>query len=75
MNDTSPEIEVFMAARYASMSGSERALIALTMFETAQRIVRSSLDPSLTEEQARFELCRRFYGSALAAQVFPGMAR
>ena len=45
MNDTSPEIEAFLKARYAAMSGSQRALMALQMFETAQRIVLSSLDP------------------------------
>ena len=42
MNDTSPEIEAFLKARYAAMSGSERALMALQMFETAQKIVLSS---------------------------------
>ena len=49
MNDTSPETEAFLNARFAAMTGSERALMALQMFETAQRIVLSSLDPSLSE--------------------------
>lgn len=71
MNDTSPEIEAFLKARYAAMSGSERALMALQMFETAQRIVLSSLDPALSERDRRRELCRRFYGEALAREVFP----
>ena len=39
MNDTSPEIEAFLKLRYAAMSGSERAFMALQMFETAQQIV------------------------------------
>ena len=55
MNDTSPEIEAFLKARYAAMSGSDRALMALQMFETAQKIVLSSLDPALTERQRRRE--------------------
>ena len=71
MNDTRPEIEAFLKARYAAMSGSERALMALQMFETAQQVVLSSLDPALTERQRRRELCRRFYGDELAHAVFP----
>ena len=71
MNDTSPEIEAFLKARYAAMSGSQRALMALQMFETAQRIVLSSIDPALSERERRRELCRRFYGNELACAVFP----
>ena len=71
MNDTSPEIEAFLRARYAAMSGSERALMALQMFETAQRIVLSSLDSRLGERDRRRELCRRFYGDELARAAFP----
>ena len=71
MNDTSPETEAFLTARFAAMTGSERALMALQMFETAQRIVLSSLDPSLSEAARRRELCRRFYGDALADEAYP----
>ena len=71
MNDTSPEIETFLTERFAAMSGSDRALMALQMFETAQQIVLSSLDPALSELQRRRELCRRFYGDELARAVFP----
>lgn len=70
MNDTSPEIEAFLRARYAAMTGSQRALMALQMFETAQQIVLSSLDPALSEAQRRRELCRRFYGDELALAAF-----
>ena len=71
MNDTSPAIEAFLKARYAAMSGSDRALMALQMFETAQKIVLSSLDPALSEQARRRELCRRFYGDDLARAEFP----
>lgn len=71
MNDTSPEIEAVLRARYASMNGSDRALMALQMFETAQKIVASSLAPGLTQHQQRRELCRRFYGDALAQAAYP----
>ena len=71
MNDTSPEIEALLEARYAAMTGSERALIAMQMFETAQQIVLSSLDPGLSEIERKRELCRRFYGDELAQAAFP----
>jgi len=71
MNDTSPETEAFLRARYAAMSGSERALMALQMFETAQQIVLSSLPSGLSEVERRHELCRRFYGDELARAAFP----
>lgn len=71
MNDTSPEIEIFLKTRYAAMTGSGRALMALQMFETAQQIVLSSLDPDLGERERRRELCRRFYGDELARAAFP----
>jgi hypothetical protein len=71
MTDTSPEIEAFLKARYAAMTGSERALMALQMFETAQQIVLSSLDPNLSEFERQREMCRRFYGDELAQAVFP----
>jgi hypothetical protein len=71
MNDTSPEIEAFLTARYAALTGSERGFMALQMFETAQQIVLSSLDPALSERERRRELCRRFYGDELAQAAFP----
>ena len=71
MNDTSPEIEAFLKTRYATMTGSERALMALRMFEISQQIVLSSLDPGLGETARRRELCRRFYGDELAQAAFP----
>lgn len=71
MNDTSPEVDALLKARYAAMTGSQRALMALQMFETAQRIVLSSLGPALSEDERRRELCRRFYGDALASAAFP----
>ena len=71
MNDTSRDIEALLKVRYVAMSGSERALMALQMFETAQQIVLSSLEPGLSESERRRELCRRFYGDELAQAAFP----
>ena len=50
---------------------SERVLMALQMFETAQQIVLASLDPGLSEAAPRRELCCRFYGDALADAAYP----
>ena len=70
MNDTAPETERFLRERFAALSGSERALMALQMFEAAQLIVLSSLPPDLNEAERRRELFRRFYGDELTRQVF-----
>jgi len=75
MSDTSPLVEAFLDARYAALTGSERALMAMQMFETAQKIVLSSLDPRLSETARRRELCRRFYGDELAEAAFPERER
>lgn len=71
MDDTSPETEALLKLRYAAMTGSERALMALRMFETAQQIVLASFPPGLGEAARRRELCRRFYGDELADAAFP----
>ena len=71
MSDTSAETEAFVKARFAAMTPSQRALMALQMFETAQQIVLSSLPPGLGEDRRRRELCRRFYGEALTRAAFP----
>jgi hypothetical protein len=68
--DTSPAIETILRERYAVMSGSERALMALQTFETAQHIVLSSLPEGLGERARRRELCRRFYGEDLARRAY-----
>ena len=70
MTDTSLEIEALLRERYAAMSGTERALMALQMFETAQHIVLSSFPEGSSELDRRRELCRRFYGEELARRVY-----
>ena len=74
MNDTTTEIEDQLRARFAALTGSQRALMALQMFETAQRIVLSSLPPGLPEQARKRELCRRFYGEQLAERAYPSVA-
>ena len=74
MIDTTPKMDALLRERFAAMSGAERALMALQMFETAQRIVLSSLPSGLNEYERKFELCRRFYGDELARQAYPSRA-
>ena len=70
-SDTASTIDDLLRQRFQAMSGTERALMALQMFETAQRVVLSSLPAALSEHERYRELCRRFYGGDLASQVFP----
>lgn len=70
MRDTSPEFDRRISALFAAVSPSERVLMAAQMFETAQRIVLSSLPPELDERSRKRELCRRFYGEELARRAF-----
>ena len=71
MNDTSPAMEAMLTARFAAMTGAERLLMALQMFETAQKIVLSSLSPGLDAAGRQREVVRRFYGDELAQRAFP----
>jgi len=71
VTDTAPGVDEVLRRRYEAMSGTQRALMALQMFESAQLIVLSSLPAGLDEHRRRRELCRRFYGDALARQAFP----
>ena len=67
-------MEALLTARFAAMTGAERLLMALQMFETAQQIVLSSLSPDLDETGRRRELVRRFYGDEMAQRAFPARA-
>jgi hypothetical protein len=70
VNDTSPAFEARLRERFAAMSGTARALMALQMFETAQHIVLSSLPEGIDELDRRRELCRRFYGEKFTRTVY-----
>jgi hypothetical protein len=63
--DTADKVARLVADRYRSMSPIERVLIVCSMNATARVIVESSLPPSLTREQRRLAVARRFYGTEL----------
>ena len=60
-SDTSPELARMVAERFNEMSGQERFMIGVEMFETARTLVLASLPPDATEDQRRQHLCERFY--------------
>ncbi len=61
MNDTSPWAKKIQDELFAKLSGEERLLMGLEMFETARKIVLSSFPPNLTEDEIRKRLFLRFY--------------
>lgn len=63
MNDTSDLIKEKLEANYASRSGEEKLLMALSMFETARELVIASLPKDISESELRKELFLRFYGN------------
>lgn len=65
MNDTSPEMERVVTERYRRMTPDERMRIASSMFETARRIVDSSLPDNMTRRERRLALARRLYAGEL----------
>ena len=65
MNDTSAAVAQLVADRHRNMTPEERLHIAASLYETARAIVDSSLPQSLTREERRLAIARRFYGDEL----------
>jgi hypothetical protein len=65
MNDTSAEISKLVAERHRSMTPTERWMAACSLFETARKIIESSLPGDLTLEQRRLAVVRRLYQNEL----------
>ena len=60
-SDTSPEAARVVAERFRAMSGRERFMIGVQMFETARALAMASLPPGVSEKERRRHLCARFY--------------
>ena len=77
MNDTSAAISKLVVDRYRSMTPSERWLVVSSrVFETARKIVESSLPSSLTLEQRRLAVVvRRLYQNELPEVALIAHAR
>ena len=75
MNDTSAAISKLVVDRYRLMTPAERWLVASSLFETARRIVESSLPSRLTLEQRRLAVVRRLYQNELPEVALIAHAR
>ena len=69
MNDTSPEIERMVRARYAQMEPVQRFMIGVGMFESARAIALASCAPGISPLELRRQLCERLYPE-LAARAY-----
>lgn len=67
MNDTPPEITEMVRKRLMAMSGAERFLIGVSMFDAARDMVLASLPPGLFEAERKQPLFEGVYGTR-----FPG---
>jgi hypothetical protein len=74
MNDTSPEMERIVAERYRQMSADERMRITSSMFETARKIVESSLPTGMSRKERRLAWARRFYEGELPEKALLAFA-
>jgi hypothetical protein len=74
MSDTSPEMERIVTERYRQMSPDERMRIASSMFETARKIVESSLPAGMSREERRLAWARRLYEGELPEKALLAFA-
>jgi hypothetical protein len=74
VNDTSPEMERIVTERYRRMSPDERMRIASSMFETARKIVESSLPAGMGRKERRLAWARRLYEGELPEKALLAFA-
>jgi hypothetical protein len=65
LTDTPPEIAEMVRARLMALSGAERFLMGVRMFEAARRMALASLPADLPEPERKRLLFERFYGESL----------
>jgi hypothetical protein len=65
MNDTPAKFWVLVSERHARMSADERMQIASDMFDTARKIIESSLPGTLSRRDRRLAVARRLYNDEL----------
>jgi hypothetical protein len=74
VNDTSPEMEKIVTERYRQMSPDQRMRIASSMFETARKIVESSLPADMSRKARRLAWARRLYEGELPEKALLAFA-
>jgi hypothetical protein len=65
MSDTAAKISALVSERHARMSADERMQIASDMFDTARKIIESSLPETLSRRDRRLAVARRMYNGEL----------
>jgi hypothetical protein len=65
MNDSAAAIAKMVCDRYRSMTPAERWLVMSSLYESARKIVESSLPKGLTVEERRLAIVRRLYQDEL----------
>jgi hypothetical protein len=65
VNDTSPVISKMVCDRYRSMTPAERCSVMSSLYESARKIVESSLPSGLSVEERRLAIVRRLYRDEL----------
>ena len=65
LTDTSPEFAEMVRVRLMALSGAERFVMGVRMFEAARRMALASLPADLTEPERKRLLFDRFYGERL----------
>ena len=65
MSDTLAKFSVLVSERHAQMSAAERMQIASDMFDTARKIIESSLPGTLSRRERRLAVARRLYNDEL----------
>ena len=68
MTDTPPEIAEMVRARLMALSGAERFLMGVRMFEAARGMALASLPTDLREPERKRLLFERFYGMSLPVE-------
>ncbi|MGB8353398.1 MAG: hypothetical protein WCD79_05885 [Chthoniobacteraceae bacterium] len=65
MTDTPPEIAEMIRARLMALSGAERFMMGVRMFDAARGMALASLPPGLPEVERKRMLFERIYGYPL----------
>ncbi len=65
LTDTPPEIAEMVRTRLMALSGAERFLMGVRMFEATRRMVLASIPSDLAESDRKRLLFERFYGETL----------
>ena len=65
MTDTPPEIARMVHERLMALTGAERFLMGIRMFDAARRMVLASFPDGLSEREQKRLLFQRIYGQPL----------